>query len=29
MVTGDVDEPGLPRIRAPPPDPAVVMLAVG
>ena len=24
LITGDVDEPGLPRIRAPPPDPAVL-----
>ena len=27
LVTGDVDEPGLPRIRAPPPHPAVVVRA--
>ena len=29
LITGDVDEPGLPRIRAHPPDPAVVMVPVG
>lgn len=29
LITSDVDEPGLPRIRADPPDPAVVMLPVG
>ena len=28
LITGDVDEPGLPRIRAPPPDPAVLAGAV-
>ena len=27
LLAGDVDEPGLPRIGAPPPDPAVVVVA--
>jgi len=29
LLTREVDEPGLPRIRAPPPHPAVVVLPVG